>query len=247
MEKISVLIVDDNLEFCEVLSEFCMSADNLELCGVAHDGVEGLEKISRLSPDVVILDIIMPHMDGISMLEALNNYPSEKKKPYVIVTSAIAQEKITNCTLRLGACYYMIKPFSFAALHSRISTITSECSSAPSASPAYDDITSHVTKTVIDLGIPTNVLGFRYIVEALKIILSDEPAYPMSKTVYAPIAESCSTTAECVESAIRKTITNLYDINSYIIDRITGKEHKPSNAKFLTALAEKIKLEGCDL
>lgn len=79
MEKISVLIVDDNLEFCEILSEFCITADNLELCGVAHDGIEGLEKISRLSPDVVILDIIMPHMDGLSMLEALKDYPAEKK------------------------------------------------------------------------------------------------------------------------------------------------------------------------
>lgn len=243
MEKISVLIVDDNLEFCEILSEFCTTAENLELCGVAHDGIEGLEKISRLSPDVVILDIIMPHMDGISMLEALRDYPSAKK-PHIIVTSAIAQEKITNTTLQLGAAYYMIKPFSFTALHNRISNITS--TSVKITNHSHNGISSQATKTIIELGIPTNVLGFRYIIEALKIILSDENAYPLSKAVYAPIADNCSTTVECVESAIRKTITNLYDINSAIVDGITGKDRKPSNAKFLTAVAEKIKLESCE-
>lgn len=138
----------------------------------------------------------------------------------------------------------MIKPFSFTALHNRISNITAEPSQA--SAYAHNDISSQATKTVIDLGIPTNVLGFRYIIEALKIILSDEHAYPLSKAVYAPIADNCSTTVECVESAIRKTITNLYDANAETVDEITGKSHKPSNAKFLTAIAEKIKLESCE-
>lgn len=148
--------------------------------------------------------------------------------------------------MQLGAVYYMIKPFSLTALHNRISAITSESSANVKPAHSHNELSSQVSKAVIDLGIPTNVLGFRYVVEALKIILTDEHAYPLSKAVYAPIAKNCSTTVECIESAIRKTITNLYDLNSTVVDKITGKDHKPSNAKFLTAMAEKIKIESRD-
>jgi two-component system response regulator (stage 0 sporulation protein A) len=67
-----VLIVDDNHDLCEVLIGFLDSQSDMSVVGIAYDGIEALKKISELEPDVVVLDIIMPHLDGMGVLERLS-------------------------------------------------------------------------------------------------------------------------------------------------------------------------------
>jgi two-component system response regulator (stage 0 sporulation protein A) len=64
MQKMRVLVVDDNKEFVGLLREYLEKQDDIEVVGVAYNGVEALEAIQELSPDVVVLDIIMPYLDG---------------------------------------------------------------------------------------------------------------------------------------------------------------------------------------
>ena len=60
-KSIRILIADDNREFCELLKEFINGQEDLNLIGIAYNGQEALQMIRENNPDVVVLDIIMPH------------------------------------------------------------------------------------------------------------------------------------------------------------------------------------------
>ena len=111
MEKTRLLIAEDNSELSDILANFFEMSGEVSLCGTARDGVETLEKIERQAPDVVLLDLVMPRLDGISVLERLREKPLAKM-PNIIVASAIGMENVTRRALELGACYYMIKPYN---------------------------------------------------------------------------------------------------------------------------------------
>jgi two-component system response regulator (stage 0 sporulation protein A) len=119
METIDILIADDNRDFCDILSEYLSKQEDFEIVGIAKDGLEALDLVREKLPDVLILDIIMPHLDGLGVLEKLASMHL-KKTPKVIILSAVGQDKITQKAIRLGADYYVVKPFDFEVFIKRI-------------------------------------------------------------------------------------------------------------------------------
>ncbi|MDU5102853.1 MAG: sporulation transcription factor Spo0A [Clostridium butyricum] len=117
--KISVLIADDNKEFCSILNDYLLNQKDIVVTGIAKDGREALELIVERKPDLVILDIIMPHLDGLGVLEKLNTMDLEKT-PRIIILSAVGQDKITQQAITLGADYYTVKPFDMEVFTKRI-------------------------------------------------------------------------------------------------------------------------------
>ena len=107
-EKVSVLIADDNQEFSHTLSTYINAQDDMQVVGMARDGEEAIEIMQDITPDVVLLDVIMPHLDGIGVLEKLNE-TTMTKKPISIVLSAVGQDKITQKAISLGAQYLCCK------------------------------------------------------------------------------------------------------------------------------------------
>ena len=118
-EKITVLIADDNQEFSMTLATYLKNQEDMTVVGMAKDGNEALDMIPNLMPDVVLLDVIMPHLDGIGVLEKLNMIKLSKK-PICIMLSAVGQDKITRRAVELGAEYYVVKPFDIDLLISSI-------------------------------------------------------------------------------------------------------------------------------
>ena len=114
-EKITVLISDDNREFAKTLCDYLEKDDEIEVVGMAKDGEEALSIITTLKPQVVLLDVIMPHLDGIGVLEKLNAMNLDNP-PICIMLSAVGQDKITQKAIGLGAQYYVIKPFDIEIL-----------------------------------------------------------------------------------------------------------------------------------
>lgn len=247
--KINVLLAEDNLDMCDVLKNYFQLTNDIAVCGITHDGEDALLQIRQCLPDVVLLDLVMPKMDGISVLEELQANPL-KKQPLLLVASAIGQEKITAKALELGASYYMIKPYVLEDLHRRILLLAEDLKPE---SPGRRRLSEHddtplISKEVMSLGVPTNLLGYQYMVSALRIIMGQNRPCPIAKQVYATIADENNTTLECVESAIRKTINRIYQVHndnfcSVMQLDVTGQNKKPSNGRFLTLLAEKIKLQ----
>ena len=118
-EKISVLIADDNPDFSQTLASYLESQDDMEVIGMAKDGTEAIDMIANTIPDVVLLDVIMPHLDGIGVLERINVLKI-MKRPVCIMLSAVGQDKITQRAISLGAEYYVVKPFDIELLIKRI-------------------------------------------------------------------------------------------------------------------------------
>ena len=119
-EKISVLIADDNQDFSHTLSTYINSQNDMEVVGMAKDGTEAIELMRKVKPDVMILDVIMPHLDGLGVLEKING---EEERPICIMLSAVGQDKITQKAITLGAEYYVVKPFDIELLIKRIREI----------------------------------------------------------------------------------------------------------------------------
>ena len=117
--KISVIIADDNKEFCSILNDYLLNQKDIVVTGIAKDGREALTLIEEKKPDLVVLDIIMPHLDGLGVLERLNSMDLDKF-PRIVVLSAVGQDKITQRAITLGADYYVVKPFDMDIFTKRI-------------------------------------------------------------------------------------------------------------------------------
>ena len=117
--KIKIVIADDNREFCNILNDYLLMQEDIVVTGIAENGIEALKLIKEKKPDLVILDIIMPFLDGLGVLEKLNTMDLDPL-PRVIVLSAIGQEKTTQRAISLGADYYVIKPFDMEIFIRRI-------------------------------------------------------------------------------------------------------------------------------
>ena len=109
-DKITILLADDNPDFINTVSGYIEEDNEFEIIAIARDGKEAVQMILNTEPDVVLLDVIMPHLDGIGVLEKIKE-AKMKKNPLCIMLSAVGQDKITQRALELGAEYYAIKPF----------------------------------------------------------------------------------------------------------------------------------------
>ena len=118
-EKMTVLVADDNSDFTMTLSNYLKKAEDMEIIGIARDGNEAYDMAVELKPDILLLDIIMPHLDGLGVLEKLHDTQMEKR-PLCIILSAVGQDKITQRAISLGAQYYIVKPFDINVLVKRM-------------------------------------------------------------------------------------------------------------------------------
>ena len=118
-EKIRVLVADDNDAFGMIITEFLESQSDIEVTARVENGEDAIEMIEKTNPDIVVLDIIMPRLDGLGVLMKYKNVPASEK-PLFIILSAVGQDTITQQALSLGAIYYIVKPFDLSVLVDRI-------------------------------------------------------------------------------------------------------------------------------
>jgi len=253
VKKIRLLIADDNKDFCNMLQEFFQGEDDMEVLGIAHDGLEVLEKVEEMSPDVLILDLIMPNLDGLGVIEKLANNP---KKPKIIVLSAVGQDKITQKAINLGAVYYIVKPFDLNVLIERVREMTDNYfvpkrqKSVVSPSERKDNLEVEITNIIHEIGVPAHIKGYFYLREAIYMVINNvELLSAVTKVLYPTIAGKFNTTPSRVERAIRhaievawnrgclETINNLF---GYTIPRDKGK---PTNSEFIAMISDKLRME----
>lgn len=250
-EKIRVAIADDNREFVSIIQDYLIQQPDIDLVGVAYNGEEILTIIEEKRPDVVILDIIMPHLDGIGVLERIND--TNGRRPKIIMLTAFGQESITQRVVELGADYYILKPFNMDVISSRIrqlaSTITSQRPVVAQALKARP-IDLEVTNIIREIGIPAHIKGYQYLRDAIMMIIAEiELLGAVTKVLYPMIAEKYSTTPSRVERAIRHAIEVAWGRgNMEMINRIFGytiklEKGKPTNSEFMAMIADKLRME----
>ena len=264
--KISVLIADDNKEFCSILNDYLLNQKDIVVTGIAKDGREALELIQERKPDLVILDIIMPHLDGLGVLEQLNTMAIDKI-PRVIVLSAVGQDKITQQAITLGADYYVVKPFDMDIFTRRIremfntndslNVINYRTSHSPiiqretAATRGPIDLETEITSIIHEVGVPAHIKGYMYLREAITMVVNDmELLSAVTKELYPSIAKKFNTTASRVERAIRHAIEVAWGRGQIeAINRLFGytvhiNKGKPTNSEFIAIIADKLRLKN---
>lgn len=266
MKKKTLLIIEANPTLCELVSTSFQEEENWEIIAMVHSGREGLRLIYEQSPDLVILDLAISGYDGISVLEALRDLPP-RKSPKILVTSVSGQESVCRYAMALGASYYLRKPYKLNVLRDRIRMLLNEnepvrflhmpevfakgkrteIEIAEEFLSSKEAVSRSIAKILLRVGVPTNILGYPYISEALEQVLLEGSTVPMVKRVYSDIALRHNTTNTCVESAIRKAIAKTHENATPFYCRLLKAygllDHAkvPSNRRFLTILAEQIR------
>jgi len=174
LKKIKVCIVDDNRELVGLLEEYIDAQADMEVIGVAHNGQECLELMEQLEPDVMVLDIIMPHLDGLAVLERMRQM--NKPMPNVIMLTAFGQEDVTKKAVELGASYFILKPFDMDYLASHIRQVSgkttgfvrkSSTSFKTHQEPKTKNLDASITSIIHEIGVPAHIKGYLYLREAI--------------------------------------------------------------------------------
>ncbi|MCK8058876.1 MULTISPECIES: sporulation transcription factor Spo0A [unclassified Fusibacter] len=236
MKKKRVVIADDNKELCALVAKTIGSMDCFEIVGIAFDGADTLEQVNRLKPDILILDIIMPVLDGLAVMEALKK-GGKVPDLRIIILSATGQDDITFKAMNLGAAYYMMKPFDEKVLKDRIMQFgfTSEKQVKDCKTKAVNDLFRAI-------GIPPHTKGHQYIKHAIALIDNDMSLLnKITTSLYPKIARQYETTASRVERAIRNTILLTLERGDLsMIEDLFGsymkQQGKLTNSEFIGAI-----------
>ena len=265
--KINIIIVDDNREFSNILNYYLSKQKDIVVTGMAQDGVEAIRLIKEKQPDLVVLDIIMPHLDGLGVLEMLNTMDLDPM-PRIIVLSAVSHDKITQRAISLGADYYVLKPFDMEVFIKRIREIANKTiySDDVKKTPTYVDnnkikinrnqsgdvdMIAQITNIMHDIGIPAHIKGYMFVREAISMVVNDvELLSAATKELYPLIAEKFNTTATRVERAIRHSIEvawsrgQIETINKIFGYSIRNEKGSPANSEFIAMVADKLRLQN---
>lgn len=257
-KSVRILLADDNWDFIEVLKLYINGQEDMELVGAAYNGIEALELIKNESPDVVILDMVMPHLDGLGVLEKLQY---NEQRPRVIILSTLGQESVTRQAKNLGADYYIQKPFDLDILGNRIrevyrdhTFISSPGSGVVNGAIVQPETSSknlevEVTELMYQMGVPTHVKGFRYLRDAIicsakEVSLLDT----VTRELYPMIAEKYHTDQCRVERGIRYAIElacdkgNVEFVNRFFGYTVNVDRGKPTNLEFIAMVVDKLKM-----
>lgn len=266
-EKITVLVADDNIDFATTLTENIEKQDDMEVIGMAKNGLEAVKMIENTQPDIVLLDVIMPHLDGLGVLEKIENMEIAKK-PLVVMLSAVGQDKVTGRAIQLGAEYYIVKPFEMDILIKRLREMKTQKIIQPRTSfinreiraqyveipeenrNSQENLEALVTNIIHEVGVPAHIKGYQYLRQAIIMVVNDiEVINQITKQLYPNIAHKYKTTPSRVERAIRHAIEvawgrgqndTVENIFGYTVSASKGK---PTNSEFIAMIADKLRLE----
>ena len=264
MGDLSIAIADDNRQTLNLLGEILEKEEGIRVVGKADNGEDAYNMILRTNPDIVVLDVIMPRLDGISVMEKVKNNTQMKSCPSFIMVTAASSQDVTEDAFRLGANYYIMKPFSKDVLLDKIRRVsngrakniptnTPERKIVPYLDPAAymeQNLETDVTQMLHEIGIPAHIKGYQYLRDAIMMSVKDtEMLSSVTKILYPTIAKKHQTTASRVERAIRHAIEvawsrgKIETIHAFFGYTINGGKGKPTNSEFIALISDKLKLQ----
>lgn len=258
MEKIKVLVADDNADCrAKIVNGLC--GDTYEVVGEANNGRECLDILATEKIDFLLLDIVMPEMDGFEVLEALNR-GLISNKPHVFMISNISQDSFINKSICLGAEYYFVKPLNIEGIKKRMQDMLAQ-NNTQARKVEYEQVNpkrygsrsidEKIANIFLSVGIPAHIKGYQFLRDAIKLVVSD-PSFinSITKRLYPSIATSFDTSSSKVERAIRHAIEvawsrgKIENINKMFGFKVYGANDKPTNGEFIALVADKLLLEG---
>jgi len=252
-QKIKALIADDNRDFRSLLMDSLQRDEKIEVVGFAQNGHELVEKTAELLPDIIITDVILPRMDGLSAIKAINEMDL-KKRPAFYVTSAFASDAITMEASMLGVSYFILKPFDMPILLDKIHNYDSIqrnfSRTVVGQTKKEENLEVRVTNLIHEIGVPAHIKGYQYLREAIIMSVNDmDTINAITKVLYPTVAKKYQTTSSRVERAIRHAIEVAWDrgdietLQGFFGYTVSNTKGKPTNSEFISMLADSLRLQ----
>lgn len=263
-ERLKIVVADSNKNAAEELRQYLQEKEEIEEVIVVPDGMAAYTAILHTKPDVVLLDIVLAGIDGLGVLEKVNGTMLLEEMPSFIFVTSISTENLIECACKLGADYFILKPYNIENIYNRILQIAMRngkveekflCSAKSHGdSPVEDErmsqIESDITEIIREIGIPAHIKGYQYVRDGIIMTIQDiKMLNYITKLLYPTIAKKYKTTSSSVERAIRHAIEVawnkgkidvLEDMFGYTISAGRGK---PTNSEFIALIADKLRLE----
>ena len=254
-ERVTVVLADESADFCELLKINLEQMGNIEVTGIASDGLELINEVKAKKPDAVVTEFILPKTDGFAAIKTLNssNLPH---KPLYYVISAFSSEKMLAEATNLGVANFMLKPVNFQILADRIlnysveSNVVSFEGNLSKKLPRDLDIEMRVTNIIHEIGVPAHIKGYQYLRDAITMTVNDmNTINAITKYLYPTVAKKYKTTSSRVERAIRHAIEVAWDrgdvevLNSFFGYTVSNVKGKPTNSEFISMIADRIRLQ----
>ncbi len=249
MEKIKLLMIDDNIELIGAVKEYLKDSEEIELVYEAHNGEEGISLIEKEKDhfDFIILDLIMPIKDGLYVLDEMKNRGIVKD--VIVATSYNAMDTIRQVS-EYGVNYYVLKPFDLEDLEKKILNLSNKKYENKTLDLAKNNLQVSITKILHELGIPSHIKGYQYIREGIGILYErPETIGGITKELYPELATKFDTTVSRVERAIRHAIEVSWNRGNWdLMEDIFGHsvdidKAKPTNSEFIVTIADKLRLD----
>lgn len=255
MNKISIVLADNDEYYMSTVEESIKEYSDIEIIGKTNNGLKATKLLDDLHPDVMILDLLLPGADGLSIIEnTINKYPNTK----FIVLTKVNSAPITQAVFDLGVSYYLLKPIDLNILFQRIRFVYDGGSSSSisnimpltntDVAPQVFDREKQIADMLHHIGVPAHLKGYRYLQTAIEMCVHNVNLLDaVTKTLYPEIAKEYFTTASRVERAIRHAIevcwqrreasSNL-DLDQYFL----SNNVKPTNSEFIASLSTKLRM-----
>lgn len=250
MEKIKLMVADDNREFCMLVRDYIKMTDDVEFVGAAFDGYSAIDMIKVKKPDVVLLDNVMPQLDGIGVLIHLKNIPKDKR-PKIVTVTACPTDVFMENACKLGASYAMSRKMDIDEMIKRCRMVVKSTSFENTANASKTANEEKIISSMLHKsGISANIKGYTYLKFSFLLILEDETnKNTITKNLYPKIAEHFNVSVASVERAIRNAVNMSWErgnpefLNSIFASSLNPSKGKPTNGEFIAMIYDRIRLE----
>ena len=250
MDKVTtVLIADNSEEFCAQLEAVLQRSKGFQVVGTVSDGEQVLRKVGDLRPDLLVLDLMLPKRDGLSILRGMG---AMDHKPVTLATSGFITDYVASAAAGLGVRYLMLKPCDCETVADRLEELRAG-ETKPRGAPRRNDksgIETMVTNIIHEIGVPAHIKGYQYLREAIIIAVEDmDVINAITKILYPQVAKTFQTTPSRVERAIRHAIEVAWDrgdldtLQKFFGYTVSNTKGKPTNSEFIALIADKLQLQ----
>jgi len=251
--RIRVLAADGNEDFRAALSETIAQQEDMEYIGGAADGPRALELCREGNVDVLVMELVLPRLDGLGLLRRLQEL---EELPTVLVVTGFVTARVVREAAELGADYFLSKPCDMDELLRRIRQLRSGRSPAPGMGSGRDrdedntELEERITEILHEIGVPAHIKGYQYLREAIMLTVEDmDIINAVTKVLYPQVARKFGTTPSRVERAIRHAIEVAWDrgnvetLQRFFGYTVSGIKGKPTNSEFVAMIADHLALK----
>ena len=248
-KRTSVLIADSSEDFCTALSAALQRTDRFTVAGMAGDGEAAMHLLEERRPDILVLDLMMPKKDGLSLLKGISGWDH---RPAVVAITGFMTDYVASAAAGLGVAYLILKPCDLEALVDRLDELRLDSGRppVPRSRNAPQSIEALVTGIIHEIGVPAHIKGYQYLREAIIIAVNDmDVINAITKVLYPQVAKTFQTTPSRVERAIRHAIEVAWDrgdldtLQRFFGYTVSNTKGKPTNSEFIALIADKLQLQ----